>query len=141
MAQFYDSGIVVPSQLLQAALVKGVSGPIAINNYEELTLLVAYTRGGAAGSIQYQVQFSLDKLTWYAATQFEAAAIVAGTDVNIASQKANIVYVATSASQELVTSVTFTVIGNFFRVIFGELGNAGAPGTAEIKYYLRGTQT
>lgn len=141
MAQFYDSGIVVPSQVLQAALVKGISGPIAINNYEELTLLIAYTRGGAAGSIQYQVQFSLDALTWYSVTEFQAAAIVAGTDVNIASQKGNIVYVATAAGTELVTSPTFTVIGNFFRVIFGELGNAGAPGTAEIKYYLRGTQT
>lgn len=141
MAQFYDSGIVVPSQVLQAGLAKGISGPIAINNYEELTLLVAYARGGAAGSIQYQVQFSLDKLTWYAAAEFQSAAIVAGTDVNVASQKANMVYVATAAGQELVTSPTFTVIGNFFRVIYGELGNAGAPGTAEIKYYLRGTQT
>ncbi len=141
MAQFYDSGIVVPSQVLQAALVKGISDPIAINNYEELTLLVAYTRGGAAGSIQYQVQFSLDKITWYSTTEFQAAAIVAGTDVNIASQKGNIVYVATAAGTELVTSPTFTVIGNFFRVVFGELGNAGSPGIAEIKYYLRGTQT
>lgn len=141
MAQFYDSGTVVVSQVLQAALGKGISPAIAINNYEELTLLVAYTRGGLAGSIQYQVQFSLDALTWYTVGEFQSAAIVVGSDVDISSQRASMVYVATTGNQEFITSPTLTVVGNFFRVIFGELGNAGSPGTAEIKYYLRGTQT
>lgn len=140
MAQFYDSGTVVTSQILQAGF-KGISPPVAINNYEELTLLLNYARGGANGSIEYQVQFSLDGINWYSEAEFQSAAIVAGTDVLIASQRATIVYVATAAGSETVISPTFTVVGNYFRVLFGELGNAGAPGTAEIKYYLRGTQT
>lgn len=140
MAQFYDSGTVVTSQVLQAGF-KGISPAVAINNYEELTLLLNYARGGANGSIEYQVQFSLDGINWYSEAEFQSAAIVAGTDVLIASQRATIVYVATAAGAETVISPTFTVVGNYFRVLFGELGNAGAPGTAEIKYYLRGTQT
>lgn len=140
MAQFYDSGTVVTSQVLQAGL-KGTSPAIAINNYEELTLLGTYTRGGAAGSVEYQIQFSLDGITWYSEADIQAPAIAAGTDLLIASQRAILVYVATSGSAETFVSPTFTVVGNFFRVLFGELGNGGAPGTLEFKYYLRGTQT
>ncbi len=138
MAQFYDSGTVVPQQVLQNGL-KGISGPIAINGYEELTLLASYLRGAAGGQLQYRVEFSLDLLTWYGTTDIQAAAVVPGTDTVVSQQQATLTYQATGITVERIVSPTFTCVGHYFRVLFGD--SAIVTGEAEIKYFLRGSQT
>ena len=138
MAQFYSSGTVVPLQVLQNGL-KGISGPIAINGSEELTLLSSYTRAGAGGQLVYRVEFSLDLLTWFGTTDIQSVAVVPGTDTTVSQQQATITYQATGATTERFVSPTFTCVGNYFRVLFGD--GSVALGSAQIDYFLRGSQT
>lgn len=142
MSTFYTSGTARASAVLQAAGAYDTSPiPLPDNTFTELTFFIAYTRGGAGGAISYKVEFSNDGFTWYQTAQFSPPAIAAGADSVFLTQRNELKYQATGATQERFTSPTFTVVGQFARISAKESGAVGTPGTALIEYHIRGDQT
>lgn len=110
---------------------------ISCDTFNELTFLVRYTRGGAGGAVTYKVEFSNDASIWYQNSDTEIGDVTAGSDTINLTQRAESSYQATSASAENFTTQTFTVLGNFCRIVMKESGAVGTPGTASCEFYLR----
>jgi hypothetical protein len=126
------------SAALPAAGAVEVGQAFVCNTYLELTFGLTYTRGGASGAVTYFVEFSFNGIDFFRVGEFQAAAIVAGSNVTVSEQAANLLYTAASASAESFLSPTFTVAGKWARISAQESGNTGAPGTLQVQSYLRG---
>lgn len=131
-----SSGTIFPSQALPAGPGKGISDYVPVDNYQDITFFVEYTRSGAGGGFLLIVEASNDKINWYSVGGTQQAAIVAGTDVTINMQKAVISFQATGVSAERITTPTFTVMGHWMRITIGEL--SAFPGVAKVDYFLKG---
>lgn len=140
MAQFYDIRSAITSITLPAAGATLTSDSIAINTYAEVTPLVTYTRNGAGGAVNLAIEISVDNITFFRIGESQSAAIVAGTDVIVSTQRSSITYTSTAAGAESVTLPTYTVVANYIRVLAKETGAVGTPGKIAVDLYLRGNQ-
>lgn len=113
---------------------------IATNGFKQISFQIAYTRGAAGGAVTYKIEYSNTGFPtdFYQICEFQPPAIVAGSDVVIPAQRSEIKYQATGATIEKFMSPTFTVAGQFVRIVMKESGAVGTPGTAAVRYYLRG---
>lgn len=136
MATIVRDGIAFPRGLLPAGVSKGAGEPIPVDNYEEITFLIEYTRAAAGGGFVMNVEASNDKVSWYQVGEVQAAAIVPGTDVIVSTQRATLSYQATGPSTERITSPTFATTGHWMRILIGDL--ILNPGTGKVDYFLKG---
>ena len=106
----------------------------------DLTLFVAYTRGGAAGAVDLMIEVSpytadlvAPAASWFNAALYEPANVVAGADAVSIIQREYVTYTAVGAAEETFV-YQVTVAGDIQRVrISGrESGNVGAPGDCAI---------
>lgn len=109
---------------------------------EQLRLSLTYTRGGAAGAFQFQVEASVYAVAanvpagaseWVTQALYDPTAIVAGADVVSLMQRESQSYTATGAGTEdfFPTPVSLQGIERI-RIRARETGNVGAPGTLSI---------
>ena len=139
MATHVYEGIARGSAVLEAA---GAYDPTPIrigsNNYNQITFMIAYTRGGAGGAVTFKIEMSNDGTNFYQVSEFSSGTVTAGADVADATQRAEITYQATGATIERFTSPTFTVAANFYRIVCRESGAVGTPGTVLVEFTARG---
>ena len=129
-------GVAFPRQVLPVGPSKGIGTTLAVDNYTDVTFLIEYTRAAAGGGVQFNVEASNDGLNWYTVAELQSAAIVAGADVSLPTQRAVCVYVATGVGTERFMSPTYTVVGHWMRINIGEI--VGNPGTAQAEFFLKG---
>ncbi len=107
---------------------------------EAITFYISYTRGGAAGAVDFQVEYSPYSADvagvedWFTMSIYGAAAVGAGADTTSLLQRELITYTPTAA---LIENFVYGATGlkntvERLRVRCRESGNAGAPGTAHI---------
>jgi len=110
---------------------------------ERATLHFTFTRGGAAGAFDFQIQasaFSLDALIstgaaiWSTQALYAAGALAAGVDTTSATQRELITYTATAAPAESFVYGPFALSNvERLRIMARESGNLAAPGTLQIE--------
>lgn len=112
---------------------------IASAGMKRVTLFFVYTRGGAGGAFDYQVQaspYSADLgagTSWFNQALYEAGALAAGADTHSLIQQEYATYTATGATAESFVFGPFDIPNcERIRVAARESGNAGAPGTLQI---------
>ena len=135
-----------PSLVLTAAFVS--TAEIVTAGAEYGTLYFSYTRGGAAGAFDFQIQISPFSLTaqatanaageWASQGLYEAGALAAGVDTASAEQREAITYTATGAGMETFVYGPFKLEGlaERLRVVARESGNVGAPGLLQAELRL-----
>ena len=105
-----------------------------------VTLYITYTRGGAAGAVDVQLQtspYSVDRVgveDWFTQDLYAAAAVVPGADTVSDIQREQITYTATAVGAENYVLDPIDLGGTVerLRVRCLESGNVGAPGTCHI---------
>lgn len=140
MATYYDQLIVLEPTVLPAAGGHLITSQIAINGYKQITPVLIYTAGGAAGAVSLYIQggTSLSPGLFVTIGESQAAAIVPGADVNIQMQRAIFTYTPTGLAQEAITLPTLESAYDYLRFEVFESGNLAAPGTVAIGCFLRG---
>lgn len=118
------------------------AAPLAVPcpEFEEATLFLVYTRGGAGGAADFQIEvspYSADVAgaqSWFAASAYQAGALTAGADVASEEQREAITYTATGAAAEgwVHGPVRLGRSVERMRVVARESGAAGTPGTLGI---------
>jgi len=110
----------------------------------QLTLAFSYTRGGAAGAFDWQLEishFSAAALVPAGGTEwsvadaiYAAGAVVAGADTQSTVQQEYQTYTATAAAKEAfsVGPIIFNGPVERVRINCRESGNVGAPGTLQV---------
>jgi hypothetical protein len=109
-------------------------------NCEWLSLFFAYTRGGAGGAFDFQVQVSprlIDSATlqnWFPISLYDAGALAAGADTQSRFQREYMTYQATGAGVETFTFGALHISRNVARVRVAcrESGAVATPGTLHI---------
>jgi hypothetical protein len=108
--------------------------------FEEVTLFLAYTRGGAGGAVDFQIEvspYSADVAgvqSWFTLAAYQAGALAAGADVASNAQREAITYTATGAAAEGWVHGTLRLGRTVerLRVAARESGAVATPGTLEI---------
>ena len=117
-------------------------------NAQSLTLSFTYTRGGAAGAFDWQLEvspYSVAALVpagaseWVTQSLYAAGAVAAGADSQSLVQREYQTYTATGAALEDFVFGPIELGGTIerIRVIARESGNVGAPGLLQITGVLR----
>ena len=111
--------------------------------FDNLTLYFTYTRGGAAGAFDFQIEYSPYSVVgnvpagaeeWITMGLYASGAVAAGADTTSALQRELITYTATAAAAEdFPYPVALSGTVERVRVRARESGNAGAPGTVQIE--------
>lgn len=110
--------------------------------FGRVILTFVYTRGGAGGGFDFQIELSLFSLAalvpaggseWEDQTAFAAQPLVLGTDVRVDFEQAYGHYLAAGATAESFI-LTFDLDEGFerIRIPAREWGNVGAPGTLQV---------
>jgi len=117
---------------------------IAVAGIEWITLYFAYTRGGAGGAFDWQIQvspYSADTggNDWFAQSVYAAGAVVAGVDTTSNVQREENSYQATGAAVETFVLGPIRLAGTIerIRIPCQESGNVGAPGNLEVMAVMR----
>jgi len=117
-------------------------------NAQSLTLSFTYTRGGAAGSFDWQLEVSpyavignvpAGASEWVTQSLYTAGAVAAGADSQSLVQREYQTYTATGAALEDFVFGPIELAGTIerIRVTARESGNVGAPGLLQITGELR----
>lgn len=110
---------------------------------QRVTLYFTYTRGGAGGAFDFQVQvspYSLDTLApagaqaWMVMSLYDSGGVAAGVDSQSRAQREYITYQATGAAAEAFVYGPIEMAHvERLRVRARESGAVGAPGTLQIE--------
>lgn len=135
-----------PQQVLRASAALPAAGaydaaPTAIEvmGWTEITLLCAYTRGAAGGSVRFKVEFSYDNAptVFYQTTLYQSGALAAGADVNSLLQREDFTYTSTAAGIErFVYHLELPSNVKTLRLTAREVGVVGTPGTFAVNAML-----
>lgn len=109
---------------------------VSCQEYDFMTLYLAYTRGDAAGAFKMKILVSPDTSgdTWYQTTVYDAGAVAGGSDTTSAFQREELQYGATAAAiEKFVFHVTLDAGVQRIRIPCAESGAVGKPGTLEIR--------
>jgi len=120
---------------------------IAVAGYNSITLAFTYTRGGAAGAFDFQIQYSLygaaanapaGAAEWVTEAIYSGGGVVAGVDTTSRVQRELQTYQATAGAEEafLFGGIEIDHAIERIRVRARESGNQGAPGTLQITSQL-----
>lgn len=104
--------------------------------YDFMTLYVAYTRGDAAGAFKMKIEVSPDTSgdTWYQSTVYDAGAVAGGSDTTSLFQREELQYCATGvAVEKVVFHVTLDAGVQRVRIPCAEAGAVAKPGTLGIR--------
>jgi len=111
--------------------------------FDNLTLGFTYTRGGAAGAFDFQLEYSLYSAVanvpagaqeWVTMGLYAPGAVAAGADTTSLLQRELITYTATGAgAEDFPYPVALNGTVERVRVRARESGNAGAPGTLQVE--------
>jgi len=112
--------------------------------FSYVTLNFTYTRGGAAGAFDWQLETSpysvvgnvpVGAQEWQDPAIYASGAVVAGVDTQSLDQREYETYTATGAAVETFAIGAIPLEGTFerARVVARESGNAGAPGTLQVE--------
>ncbi len=128
-------------QTLRAAAILPAAGawdatPIVapVPSINKAVLYLAYTRGGAAGSFDFQLQvspYSADQPTtsWFDQSLYSPEVLVPGADAISEMQREFIRYLAVGAAEETIVYGPVQLLGvERLRVRGREVGNVAAPG-------------
>jgi len=106
-----------------------------VSEYDEIVIFFTYTRGGAAGAFELQLQYSpysadvVGVESWFAMSIYQATALVAGVDTTSNLQREIIQYTAVGAAAEMFMYAVALADGIArIRMPCRESGNVGAPG-------------
>jgi hypothetical protein len=120
---------------------------VAAARTSRITLYCSYTRGGAGGACDFQIQVSPYSVTalapaggaeWLPIAQYTGGILAAGADVQSRVQREYVTYQATGAGQEAFAFGPIEIEAiERVRVTARESGNVGAPGTLQIQGVLR----
>ncbi len=110
---------------------------IACAGFRFAMFYFAYTRGGAAGAFDFQLQVSPRSADaagvedWFSQSMMAAGALAAGADTQSRVQREYLTYQATGAGMEDIAygPVDLGGAAERLRLPCRESGNAGAPGT------------
>lgn len=104
--------------------------------FEQVTLFIEYTRGGAGGDVQFKLEASPvgSGDVWHQLSAFTGAAAVSGADTVSNVQREEIEYGSTGAAIEKFTYGPVQLGGAVerLRVPCQESGAAGTPGTCKV---------
>jgi len=111
--------------------------------FDDVTLNFTYTRGGAGGAFDFQIEYSPYSIAanvpagaqqWMVMPLYASGAVVAGADTTSTIQRELITYQATGAAVETFPySVALDGTIERLRIRARESGNVGAPGTLQIQ--------
>ena len=118
--------------------------------FDVVTFALTYTRGGAAGAFDIQLQHSLYSLVglvpagaseWITESVYAGGILAAGADTQSRLQREYETYQATGAALEAFSYGPISLSGTIerIRVTARESGNAGAPGTLQIQAQFAST--
>lgn len=104
--------------------------------YDFMTLYIAYTRGDTGGAFKMKIEVSPDSSgdTWYRSTVYDAGAVAGGSDTTSLFQREELQYTATGATVEkVVFHVTLDSGVQRVRIPCAEAGAVGKPGTLGVR--------
>jgi len=104
--------------------------------YDFMTLYIAYTRGDTGGAFKMKIEVSPDSSgdTWYRSTVYDAGAVAGGSDTTSLFQREELQYTATGATVEkVVFRVTLDAGVQRVRIPCAEAGAVGKPGTLGVR--------
>lgn len=104
--------------------------------YDFITLYIAYTRGDTGGAFKMKIEVSPDSSgdTWYRSTVYDAGAVAGGSDTTSLFQREELQYTATGATVEkVVFRVTLDAGVQRVRIPCAEAGAVGKPGTLGVR--------
>lgn len=104
--------------------------------YDFMTLYIAYTRGDTGGAFKMKIEVSPDSSgdTWYRSTVYDAGAVAGGPDTTSLFQREELQYTATGATVEkVVFRVTLDAGVQRVRIPCAEAGAVGKPGTLGVR--------
>lgn len=104
--------------------------------YDFMTLYIAYTRGDTGGAFKMKIEVSPDTSgdTWYRSTVYDAGAVAGGSDTTSLFQREELQYTATGATVEkVVFRVTLDAGVQRVRIPCAEAGAVGKPGTLGVR--------
>lgn len=111
-----------------------------IGGASKVTLTFFYTRGGAAGAFDFELEVADTNAAarWYNSALYEPGVLAAGVDTASGIQREYITYTATGAGDELFVYGPVSLGGaiEWLRVPCRESGNAGAPGDLRVDISL-----
>jgi len=118
---------------------------IAVAGVEWITFYFAYTRGGAAGGFDWELEVSpyaadlVGVEDWFNGSIYSAGAVAAGADTTSLVQREEQSYTATGAAVETFVVGPVRLAGTVerLRVPCQESGNVGAPGELHVVAVLR----
>jgi len=104
--------------------------------YDFMTLYIAYTRGDTGGAFKMKIEVSPDSSgdTWYRSTVYDAGAVAGGSDTTSLFQREELQYTATDTTVEkVVFHVTLDSGVQRVRIPCAEAGAVGKPGTLGVR--------
>jgi len=104
--------------------------------YDFMTLYIAYTRGDTGGAFKMKIEVSPDSSgdTWYRSTVYDAGAVAGGSDTTSLFQREELQYTATDTTVEkVVFHVTLDSGVRRVRIPCAEAGAVGKPGTLGVR--------
>ena len=104
--------------------------------YDFMTLYIAYTRGDTGGAFKMKIEVSPDSSgdTWYRSTVYDAGVVAGGSDTTSLFQREELQYTATGATVEkVVFHVTLNAGVQRVRIPCAEAGAVGKPGTLGVR--------
>jgi len=130
--------------LLPAGAWDATPTVMACPAFEFVTLSFTYTRGGAAGAFDLQIQTSPYSIAgnvpagaqeWVTESVYAGGVLAAGADVTSQLQRELETYQATGAAVEAFSYGPIALEGTIERIRIGarESGNVGAPGTLQVE--------
>lgn len=133
-------GTALPFQVLPLGNQYVNSNPIAIDQYKNITFHLSFQETVAGvGVLQYRLQFSNDRVTWYDFCEFMSGTVVAGTEIVDLQQRAVVRFTPIAGgNQQFIVTPTFLVPALFVRISLQDQGDAVTPGSASAEFYMRG---
>ena len=138
-------GIANPATFRAAAILPAAGvwdaapAEVYVAGFENLTLYITYTRGGAAGAVNFRVDLSPYAVDvagvedWFQTPIYDPDALVAGADATSALQREDFTYTAIGATAEtFVYTVPVAGAAERVRILCREIGNIGAPGDCHV---------
>ena len=139
--------IYLDEQVARAAAALGAAGiwdaaptEVVCGSALSVTYYITYTRGGAGGAMDSQIQtspYSVDRAgveDWFTQDVYAAGAVNPGADTASTIQRDVVTYQAVAAAAEMYPLDPIDLGGTVERIRIRclESGNVGAPGTAHI---------
>ena len=137
MDKYRKTEVIRPRTILTASFVP--TDPIFCLAYDNMTLLLDYTRGKAGGAVSWYIEYRTeDDGEWHRNTIYDAGVVAVNNDTESSVQREQFEYGATSKDREQIVFGPLSIVqfAKHVRFAFAETGESADPGTCRAQLVL-----